>query len=422
MTTEQLSRIGDLRTPLALRPSSESPSPLSRLQHAALSFADQSTAHVSLANQVFEELKSALKERGAEEQVLNQKLVEAAATVATYNMASRFLVATAVDDKANAALPVPSSSSEQTISTPSADGSFPLPHDASSHSALYYAPDAGYIQSSSLPGGLSLATRVHFHSYTAPWLLLINSLMTNLSMWDWILPSLKSRYNIITYDQAGHGLSSVPSDSEKGCTIHSLADDAAMIVTALGVPRLHAVIGVSQGGATALSFGIRHGEMVEKVVACDTQAFTPAANVKAWDERIASAREEGNMQRLGQVTVDRWFDAEKSMATDSVRRKVGDMIDSTKVEGFVAGARALQGYDLPKDGLVEKLGGGKKQVLLIAGEADGALPQGLEKLAGELGGGPHARFAAVQKAGHLPMCDNPQGFLKALLPFLEGSK
>ncbi len=446
MTTEQLARIGDLSTPIALltngasaSASNSKPNPLSRLQNAALAFADHSTAHVSVSTSVFEELRSAFSSEGAEDQALNQKMVEAAATVAAYNMVSRFLVSLDVDDKSNTPCPVPAAEGEVAaprVAANKPDGTFPHPTSAApstAAAALYYAPDAGYLRSGSVPGGLTLATRVHFHSYGAPWILLINSLMTNLSMWDWVLPTLKARgFNILTYDQAGHGLSSVPDDSDKGCTVQSLADDAAMVVSALGLPSpstgagqgkkpLHAVIGVSQGGATALCFGLRHGALVERVIACDTQPSTPAANVGAWDERIALARKEGSMRGLAKVTVARWFEEGKSAADVSVRRKITGLIEATQVEGFVAGARALQSYDLLADGLVGKSKEQDLDTLLVAGAHDGVIPKALRTLAENMQkDGAKARFEEVADAGHLPMCDNPEAFLEKILPFLEG--
>ncbi|KDN35918.1 alpha/beta-hydrolase [Tilletiaria anomala UBC 951] len=443
LTNEQLARVGDVSlsiTSLSDPSSADNPSAgagniLSRLQNAALAFAEASTAHVQVPDAVFGELKEALKESiamqgdaGADkETLLNEKLVEAAATVATYNMVSRFLVATDIDDKANTPCAVPLQSAPNAVTiTADGDGTFPkrVP-DAT----LAYASEVRYI---TVPGRDKTpqirAVRAHFASLQAPWILLINSLMTNQSMWDWVLPSLKKTYNVITYDQAGHGLSDVPPNPDHDCSIHTLADDAASIVQALGVPKLHAVIGVSQGGATALSFAIRHAALVDKVVACDTQPLTPAANIGAWDERIKLARgasdatEHGDrpagMGKLADVTVARWFDVQAgNKCLPATREKVKNMVVHTPVEGFVAGARALQSYDLYADGLKAALGCKGASVLLVAGELDGKIPQALSALQAELGGGAH--FELIKGAGHLPMCDSPQGFLQAVLPFLE---
>lgn len=180
---------------------------------------------------------------------------------------------------------------------------------------------------------------------------------------------------------------------------------------------LHAVIGVSQGGATTLATAIRHPNLSARIVACDTQAKSPEANIAAWDERIALARDKG-MPALAEATVSRWFPAGSDFVSGRNDRVIRDMISTTPVEGFVAGARALQGYDLLPS-LSKSLDG--KKVLLVAGERDGKLPEGFKKLSESLEhDGRDVRFASIGGAGHLPMVDQSSAFLDVLEPFLDG--
>lgn len=209
--------------------------------------------------------------------------------------------------------------------------------------------------------------------------------------------------------------SSVPP---KPCTLPILASDIAKILSTLSIPTpIHAIIGVSQGGATALAFAHDHPSLYSRLIACDTQATSPAANAKAWDERIALAREKG-MTPLADVTVPRWFPAGSEFVVGGRREAfVHDMVTGTEVEGFAAGAAALQGYDvLP--GLAEKLQG--KKVLLVAGERDGALPGVLKGLKETLEkDGVDVGFEVVPGAGHLPMADGAQAWLDIVEKFLE---
>lgn len=177
------------------------------------------------------------------------------------------------------------------------------------------------------------------------------------------------------------------------------------------------MVGVSQGGATTLAFAHEHSDLFSRLVACDTQATSPAANSKAWDERIALAREQG-MTPLADVTVPRWFPAGSEFVVGGRREAfVHDMITSTDVEGFAMGAAALQGYDI-LPGLAEKLKG--KKVMLIAGERDGGLPGVLKTLKETLEkDGVDARFECIPGAGHLPMLDGAQAWLDVVEKFLE---
>jgi pimeloyl-ACP methyl ester carboxylesterase len=388
VTYDQLSTIGDIHKTL-----NHSKGQLSPIQQAAMNLADEMTTNVKVSDETFATLKAELaKADKGDEAVVNQKMTEAVSTVAVYNMVSRFLVALDVDDHSNVPCPVPGL---EGVSSESAPLGFPYTPFNYSH---------GLVQVSK---NVNLATKIHFNSMQSPWIVFVNSLMTNLTMWDAILPSFTPHFNVITYDQRGHGKSSTPPS---GCTLDELADDIAAIQAGLGVEKLHAVVGVSQGGATALNFAIRHHDKVDKVVACDTQAVSPEANIKAWDERIDMAQKQG-MSALANVTVPRWF-GPGSAASDSVRSKTVQLVASTSTEGFEKAARSLQGYDLVSKGLKNVLEGSK--TLLVAGSADGKLPEALQGLAKETG----VDFVAIDSAGHLPMCDQPKAFTDKVLPWL----
>ena len=202
------------------------------------------------------------------------------------------------------------------------------------------------------------------------------------------------------------------------CTLDQLADDIAILLHQLGVQTpVRAVIGVSQGGATTLNFAIRHPDKFERIVVCDTQVKSPEANRKAWDDRIELARAKG-MSALADATIPRWFPGGSPLVNGAQSHLVRPMVENTKLEGFIAGARALQGYDL-SGGISAALKG--KSALFIAGEKDGKLPEGLKKLAEQLTReGNDASFFEVPNAGHLPVfLDNGlQEWLDRVEPFL----
>lgn len=409
-STEQLAAIRDVRSPVSAS------TVLSPLQKAAVTLADEMTTKVKVADDTFAAVKSAfadnVRQLGADaivdgfegEELVNRKVAEATLTIAVYNMVSRFLVAMDVDDRANVPVPIP-----EGCNVVDEAPAYPVATSGTGHKD----GNRGLVQ---LLDGQMLSTRVYFHSMTAPWIVLVNSLMTNLTMWDSVVPALAARFNILSYDQRGHGSSAIPA---KACTIPELADDIAFLLDSLAIKKAYAVIGVSQGGATALSFAQRHPERYEKLVACDTQPSTPAANVAAWDERIALARSNG-MAELAAATVPRWY-GEGSQATADCRSRTTDMIKSTPVEGFAAGAAALQSYDLIKDGIVQTFARNTSaKHLLLAGEADGKLPETLQAFTTKLTqAGATAQFTSIPRAGHLPMCDNPEAWLKPVLKFLS---
>ncbi|GAA5861343.1 hypothetical protein JCM3774_000217 [Rhodotorula dairenensis] len=375
LTAQQLTVIRDLHTPL---PTPAAPDVLSPFQAAALRFADASTFNVQVPQARLDDLKQFLKD--------DQQLLEVTAVTATYNMVSRFLVALDVGDLGDLTVPLPEA-------------------EHSEHDVL-------------VEEGVTLHVKVAKRVDDAPWLVFVNSLMTNQKMWDGVLPRLSKKYNLITYDQRGHGKSSVPPAK---CTLEVLAKDISVILDKLSIPTpIHAVIGVSQGGATALAFAQHHPALFSRLVACDTQATSPAANAKAWDERIELARSRGSMVPLADVTVPRWFPQGSASEFNVGGRRefyIHDMVATTPIEGFAMSAAALQGYDV-YPGLADKLR--EKKVLLVAGERDGALPGVLSGLKEKLvADGVDARFEQITGAGHLPMVDAAQQWLDVVEKFLE---
>src|SRR5271165_640664 len=84
---------------------------------------------------------------------------------------------------------------------------------------------------SATSGGLRLHYRID-GSETAPWLLLSNSLGTNLGMWQPQMAALLPHFRVLRYDTRGHGLSDVPSGPS---SIAELGRDVLALLDFLGI-------------------------------------------------------------------------------------------------------------------------------------------------------------------------------------------
>jgi len=172
LTTEQLSYLRDLSK---RAPSPSSPAPFTPLQAAAFAFADASTRYSKVPNAVYENLKAELSKQLPAGVTVEQQLVETTVTTGTYNMVSRFLVATDVDNHANVMTPFPSSNCQtRTI----------------------------YIEDGVT---LNVFLAKHDDAPEKPWIVFVNSLLTDYTMWEGVMARLSPDYNIIAYDQRGHG-------------------------------------------------------------------------------------------------------------------------------------------------------------------------------------------------------------------------
>jgi pimeloyl-ACP methyl ester carboxylesterase len=426
LSYEQLAVIGHVAAPSsfndtdASQPDQARGEKLSTLQAAALAFADASTRHVHVPTSIFNTFKEALsselqlhEERTkdkvtGEEVTAEQQIVEAAAVVGGYNLVSRFLVALDVDDKAELLVPIPR---VERVSIPVSGSNNNKENKNKEEAALHavYLPRQG--------------------DQTDKTLVFVNSLLTNYRMWRYTWERLNRDYNLVFYDQRGHGGSYVPStesneegDGKEGgkCNMDMLADDLLAVLDHFKIDRAHAVIGISQGGATTLNFALRYPSRAGKIVAGDTQAKSPEANIKAWDERIQLARDEG-MGRLADVTIPRWFAQGSSFDKERDYGWLKEGVEGTTVEGFAYSAAALQGYDLLAAGLVDALSRRPQgTTMLLAGEMDGKLPDGLKALGKEVEeAGGSVRVEVVPRGGHLPCVNEPEAFLDVLCEFLK---
>lgn len=239
----------------------------------------------------------------------------------------------------------------------------------------------------------------------APWIVFSNSLVTDLSVWDPQVATFAARYRILRYDQRGHGGTSVPAHP---ATIEQLAADAARLMEHFAV-RDAVFAGVSMGAATGFCLAQRRPDLVTRLVASDGQAATAPGGAQAWQERIAVA-ERGGMAAYADATISRWFSAASHAEGNRAIPLVRAMVDRTPLSGFVACARALQGYDFRAG-----LGAMRQPMLLVAGAADGAMPQTMAALADQI---PDAGFVEIPDAGHLPCIERPEAFNAAVAAFL----
>src|SRR6516225_7865879 len=122
----------------------------------------------------------------------------------------------------------------------------------------------------------------------APWLVLSNSLATNLAMWD---------------DQArGHGATEAPAGRY---TFELLIADALALMDALAIRKAH-FGGLSMGGATALGLAQKHPHRLDRVIVCDSPCQSTPTSSQQWEERIVVAQKQG-MEALVEPTIARWF-------------------------------------------------------------------------------------------------------------------
>jgi 3-oxoadipate enol-lactonase len=238
----------------------------------------------------------------------------------------------------------------------------------------------------------------------APWIVLSNSLGSDVSMWTPQVEALAAKFRVLRYDTRGHGRSDAPNGPY---TLDQLAGDAIGLLDSLGIARTH-FCGLSMGGITGIALAARHPERFGRVVLSNTAALIGSA--ATWSPRAARAREEGGMCALVDPVLQRWFTAGFIADHPLLLAGIRDVFRHTSGEGYAANCEALRDADAREEARTIKA-----PVLVIAGTHDQSTTaaQGRE-LAGSIEG---ARYVELD-AAHLSNIERAGDFTKTLLEFL----
>jgi 3-oxoadipate enol-lactonase len=237
----------------------------------------------------------------------------------------------------------------------------------------------------------------------APWLILSNSLGSDMSMWTPQVAALSQTFRVLRYDTRGHGHSEAPKGSY---TIDQLSGDVIGLMDALKIDRAH-FCGLSMGGLTGIALAARHANRFGRVALCNTAARIGSPEV--WVPRAERARKEG-LPALADAVLARWFTGEFIAREPLVYGFIRDVFVHTDKEGYANNCDAINATDLRPD-----TPGIRLPVLVIAGTHDlAATPAQGRELATAI---PGARYVELD-AAHLSNIEQAHAFTKAVTDFL----
>jgi 3-oxoadipate enol-lactonase len=231
----------------------------------------------------------------------------------------------------------------------------------------------------------------------APVLLFASSLGTTHEMWEPQAEALKREYRVLRYDHRGHGGSPVPPGPY---SIDDLAGDALALLDDLAIERA-TFVGISIGGAVAITAALRAPQRFERLVLCSTAGRFPPP--EQWHERAATVRAEG-VEAVADAALERWLTPE---APAELRERLRAMLLSTPREGYAACCEALAGYDARG-----RLGELTMPVLAIAGADDPTTPP--EALQAIVDAVPDGRLHVIDRARHIGNVERPEEFTRVL--------
>jgi 3-oxoadipate enol-lactonase len=239
-------------------------------------------------------------------------------------------------------------------------------------------------------------------------LVFANSLGSDLRIWDEVVGHFTNDFNVIRYDNRGHGLTDAPAPPY---SLDDFVRDLVGLLDGLGIKET-TVCGLSVGGLIAQGLAINYPDRVRALVLADTGMRI--GSLASWEERIATVKESG-LTKLVAPSMERWF-----TAAFREHRKVevdgyANMLLRNPAHGYLGTCFALRDADL-----TDKTVKIQKPTLVLCGDQDVATPPDLgRELAQAI---PGARFALIKDAAHLTSIEQPEAMAQQMRQFFRDAR
>ncbi|MGO4403486.1 3-oxoadipate enol-lactonase [Bosea sp. RAF48] len=237
-----------------------------------------------------------------------------------------------------------------------------------------------------------------------PALVLLNSIGTDLGLWDAAIPALLLSFRVLRLDTRGHGASDAPDGDY---TLTQLAGDVAAVMDAAGIAQA-AVAGVSLGGMIAMELALSRPERVSALaLICTSATMDPAA----WQDRVEKVRAGGTVA-IADLAMQRFLSPAFAIGQPAVAESVRRGLVAMAREGYAGAGAAIRDMDL-----IGRLPGLACPTLVVVGERDASTPfagHG-ENLVAAI---PNVKLERLD-CGHLAPLEAPAALAGALRGFLS---
>lgn len=240
----------------------------------------------------------------------------------------------------------------------------------------------------------------------APPLVLLNSIGTDMGLWDGALPFVSPRYRVLRIDSRGHGASDAPPGDYD---LAMLAADVAAVMADAGIETA-AVAGVSLGGMIAMQLALDHPDRVAALILACTSATMDATS---WAARVETVRRDGTAA-IADMAIGRFlsppFVERHPEVADGLKRAIRAQAD----DGYAGAAAAIRDM-----ALVDRLAAITVPTLVITAAMDISTPYAGhgEHLLARIDGAAHVGLPGA----HLPPIEQPRAMVAAIDAFLSAS-
>lgn len=249
-------------------------------------------------------------------------------------------------------------------------------------------------------------------------IVLIHGFGASTFSWRKVMPALAESYRVVAIDLNGFGYTQRPRSPES-YTREGQEKLVLGVMDALGIDQAH-VFGHSYGGGLALFMASRHPGRFRSLVLVDSSAPTYPDDRRS---RAATFRPLTSLfvrtfalrpGAIRRALLRSYYD--DSQVTSEL---VQAYLDRVRIEGV---ADAYYGLTVPIHTSGERVDLGTINVpaLVVWGAQDELVSPASGRSAAERL--PLAAFVLLESCGHLPMEEQPEKFLRAVLPFLESHR
>lgn len=258
-----------------------------------------------------------------------------------------------------------------------------------------------------MPHALSHDARIYWRSDGDPGLpalVLGNSLGTDFSLWDAVLPRLLQHFYVVRYDMRGHGASDAPAGEY---SLDLLTDDLAAVIAAAGLTEV-SYAGISLGGMVGMNYASRQPRELVRLVLSNTSAGFPDASV--WPERIRTVLNDG-MAALVDGAISRFFTPDFLATGKMAAQRLRNTFLGMNPQGYAGCCAAIRDMELGPARLAKI----NVPTLVISGELDTSTsPAMAQAIADAIADSRHVSL----RSAHIPCVEIPLAYTDTLIDFL----
>ena len=242
-----------------------------------------------------------------------------------------------------------------------------------------------------------------------PDLLLLHSLLTEMSVFERVLPQLAEAHRVTCLNLPGFGA----SDPVELSSVGEHADHVARAMDALSLPSTVDVFGNGFGAFVALELAIRHGARMGRLMVADTVPAFPEP-AKAPFRGMAEKVRATGISAILDTAIGRMFPPAFQAAHPEVVAARKAALAPTNALCFARACLALAALDLRP-----QLARIRNPTLVMCGALDQTTTPALAReVASAI---PGALYRDIEDSGHCPMLEQPEALVSMIEWFTSGS-